>query len=99
MEKFGELLEIGGPIVLEELGLDGTTIDSKELPEAFSPKCSGAASVEVSTRDASGEDLILPRNVEENASCYCVGYLSRMGITALPPNGDRDLETNHTEGR
>ncbi len=84
MEKFEELFEIGGPIVLEELGLDGKTIDSKGLPEACSPKCSGATSVEVSTRGASVENLILPRNVEENASCYCVDYLSRMGITAVP---------------
>ncbi|MFC1718435.1 hypothetical protein ACFL6S_32565 [Candidatus Poribacteria bacterium] len=99
MEGFEELFEIGGPIVLEELELDEKTIDPKELPEAFSPKCSEATSVEVSTRGASAENLILPRNVEENASCYCVGYLSRMGITAVPPNGDRGLETNHTGGR
>ena len=84
METFEELLEIGGPMILDELRPNEKVIAPEELSETFYSKYPGTAFVEVSRRDVSIADLILLRDIGENTSRCCIGYLSKMGIVVLP---------------
>lgn len=84
MEMFEELLEIGGPMILDELRPNEKVIAPEGLSETFNSKCPGTAFVEVSRRDAAIADLILLRDIGENTIRCCIGYLSRMGIVVFP---------------
>ena len=83
METFEELLEVGGPMILEELEPNEKVIALKESPEVLNPRYGGAAFAEISGQDASMEGLILLRDIGRNASRCRVGYVSRMGIVIL----------------
>ena len=69
MEKSEELLQIGGPIILEELPQDGDMDESEELPELFVSGCLELIFVKALLGDVSAEGLISFCGADVNAAC------------------------------
>ena len=70
MERVEELFEIGGPMIIEELGPDKRMIEPEELLEIFVTKRPLPVLVEIPGRDPSTAGLVRPCCISENTTCY-----------------------------
>lgn len=69
MERAEELFEIGGPMIIEELGPNKRMIEPEELLEIFVTKRPLPILVEIPGRNASTAGLIRPCDISENTTC------------------------------
>ena len=86
MEKPEELLQIGGPIILEELPQDGDMNESEELHELFVSECLELLFVKAPLGDVFAEGLISFCGADVNAAC-CLKTPSKTKTSTQPPDG------------
>lgn len=86
MQNPEELLQIGGPIILEELPKDRDTDESEELPELFVSECLELISVKTLPVNVFAVELISLCSTVVDATC-CLKAPSRTKTPTQPPDG------------
>ena len=86
MEKLEELLQIGGPTILEELPKDRDTDEPEELPQLFVSECLELISVKALPANVFAEELISLCGAVADAT-RCLKALSKNKTSTQPPDG------------
>ena len=86
MKKPEELLQIGGPIILEELPQNRDTDEPEKLPRLFVSKCLELISVKALPVNVFAAELISICGTVVNPT-YCIKAPSKIRTSAQPPDG------------